>query len=70
MDDRSERQATLSGVDSTHSNASAELEHLLTGEHSQRSQPTMLELNSILLIVMIGLAVLFTAAAFLLSRGL
>jgi hypothetical protein len=30
MDDRSERQVTLSGVDATHSNASAELERLLT----------------------------------------
>ena len=66
MDDRSERQVILSVVDSTHSNASAELEHLLTGEQSQQSQPTMLELNSILLIVMIGLAALFTAAVFLL----
>jgi hypothetical protein len=66
MGDRSERQATLSGVDSTHSNAPAEPGHLSSGEHSQQSQPTMLELNSVLLIVMGGLAALFTAMAFLL----
>ena len=47
MGDRSERQVTLSAVDSTHSNASAEPGHLLSGEHSQQSQPTMLELNSV-----------------------
>ena len=69
MDDRSERQATLSGVDSTRSNASAELEHLLTGEHLQQPEPTLLELNSVLVIVMAGLAVIFTAAAFLLCSS-
>ena len=69
MDDRSEAQATLSGSDSAHSDASAQLEHLLTDEHVQESQRTMLELNSILLIVMIGLAALFTVAAFLLCSS-
>jgi hypothetical protein len=66
MDDRSERQITLPVVESTHSNACAEPVHLLSDEDSQQSLPTMLELNTILLIVMAGVAAFFTAAAFLL----
>ena len=64
--DKSEHPVALSGIDSTNSNPPDELESLLTREDSQ---PTLIELNGVLLIVMAGLAAVFVVAAFLLSAS-
>ena len=64
--DKSERQVLPSEIDSTTSNPSDELEILLTREDSQ---PTLIELNGVLLIVMAGLGTVFVVAAFLSSAS-
>jgi hypothetical protein len=65
MDNLQETLNTFSKVDSQP--YAAERSAAGANDRSQQSQPSVLELNSILLIVMGGLAAIFTGAAFLIS---
>ena len=65
MDNRQETLITSSEIDSLP--YAAERSAAEANDQSQKSQPSMLDLNSILLIVMGGLAAIFTAAAFFIS---
>ena len=65
MDNRQETLITFSTIDSQP--YAAERSAAEANDRSHQSQPSMLQLNSILLVVMGGLAAIFTAAAFLLS---
>lgn len=66
MDSRSEQTITAAEIDSAYFIAPAPRPGQAT-EPSQQSQPSMLELNSIFLILMTAVAAIFIAAAFLIS---
>lgn len=67
MDNRQETLITSSEIDSQP--YSTERSATQANDQTQHPQPSMLELNSMLLVVMSGLAALFIAAAFLLSHA-
>jgi len=66
MDSRFEAPNTAAEIDAAYARMYGP-SSIQADEHPPQAQPTLLELNSVLLIVMGGLGALFTAAAFLLS---
>jgi hypothetical protein len=68
MDSRSEQPISAAEIDSAYSVASAPPPHQAS-EQPHQSQPSLLELNGIFLVLMTALAAIFTAAAILISTS-
>jgi hypothetical protein len=66
MDSRLETPTTATEIDAAYARVYGPAP-VQANEQPLQLQPSLMELNSVLLIVMVGVAAIFTAAAFLIS---